>query len=162
MHRTLTCNRETEGIERLLFFPNSSYIISYVRNRIEREGIIKTPVEKRGWVIYRSINCRIMNEVNRQLDECRPPHRLPLPPPFRTTPPFISLYDGANEIFIASKISMPAALSLSLFVSYGLSITHPPPFRLFRCVYTHREGQVRASIPRHARPPTSAAAPMYN
>lgn len=136
MHRTLTCNRETEGIERLLFFPNSSYIISYVRNRIEREGIIKTPVEKRGWVIYRSINCRIMNEVNRQLDECRPPHRLPLPPPFRTTPPFISLYDGANEIFIASKISMPAALSLSLCILWSINHTSSPLSPVSVCVHT--------------------------
>lgn len=113
------------------------------------------PVEKRGWVIYRSINCRIMNEVNRQLDECRPPHRLPLPPPFRTTPPFISLYDGANEIFIASKISMPAALSLSLSLYPMVYQSHIlPPFACFGvCTHTGRDRCAHRFHDTHAPPP---------
>lgn len=83
-----------------------------VKSERERRGgeehrpmsIIKIPVEKRRWVstrgMYiplarrRSINCRIMNEVNRQLDECRATtgsssYLLSPPPPRRcgTTPP---------------------------------------------------------------------------
>lgn len=66
----------------------------------ERCRLLKYPSKSAGgyidysWVRIarrRSINCRIMNEVNRQLDECRPPHRLLTPARGDTT--FISLYD---------------------------------------------------------------------
>lgn len=72
----------------------------------------------------RSINCRIMNEVNRQLDECRlalhPWSAVPL-----TGHHIYIIIPGANEIFIAWKYRCATLDALYRSINHPSACTHP-------------------------------------